>query len=687
MFDNRENRLIWSYDNEILQIEAWGKNALRVRCTQNAAFTGNDWALLPQEEEKCTVDIAEYPNPATGPTTLVDAVGVSKTLKKGTIKNGKISAEVDHLGRIIFRNEKGEPLLREQWRIKKGTNPKSSLEKRGREFKAVNGDSFRIKCRFEPNENEKIFGMGQYQMPFLDMKGCTLELAHRNSQVSIPFYLSDKGYGMLWNNPAIGEVTFGKNTTVWSAVSAKEADFWITAGDSPAEIEENYANVTGKVPMMPEYGMGFWQCKLRYRSQEELLAVAREHKRRGLPMDVIVVDFFHWTQQGEYKFNPKDWPDPEAMCRELEELGIKVMVSIWPTVDYRSENFAEMMERGCLVRTERGVRVTMQAFGQEVFIDPTNPETRKFVWEKVKKNYFEKGIQIFWLDEAEPEYSVYDFDNYRYYLGSSLETGNIYPVMYAKGFFDGMKESGVENPLNLIRCAWAGSQKYGTLLWSGDIESSFETLQNQVRAGISMGLSGIPWWTTDIGGFYGAATADVKFRELLVRWFEYGCFCPVFRLHGNRAPIHGFDGDLLAGTGTFGSGADNEVWSYGEECYEIFAFYLKLRERLRPYIREIMTQAHEKGTPVMRPLFYEFPQDENAWEVSDQYMFGADLLVAPVIEEKQTVRSLYLPKGAKWLDVWSGKMYDGGVRIETDAPLERIPLFARDGREFPITEK
>lgn len=319
-----------------------------------------------------------------------------------------------------------------------------------------------------------------------------------------------------------------------------------------------------------------------------------------------------------------------------------------------------------------------------MFIDPTNPETRRYVWEKVKENYFDKGIQIFWLDEAEPEYTVYDYDNYRYYAGSNLEVGNIYPRDYAKTFYEGMKANGIENPLNLVRCAWAGSQKYGALVWSGDIESSFQALQNQVRAGLSMGLSGIPWWTTDIGGFYGAATADVGFRELLVRWFEYGCFCPVFRLHGNRSPIHGFDGDIQAGTGMFGSGSDNEVWSYGEECYEIFRFYLLLRERMRPYIREVMKAAHEKGSPVMRTLFYEFPQDEKCWEISDEYLFGSDLLVAPVIEPKCESREVYLPAGADWTDLWSGDKYGGGCFVKVNTPIDKIPLFGKNGREFPV---
>ena len=438
--------------------------------------------------------------------------------------------------------------------------------------------------------------------------------------------------------------------------------------------------------MMPDYGIGFWQCKLRYRTQEELMSVARKHKELGLPMDVIVADFFHWTQQGEYKFDPECWPDVEGMCRELDGMGIKLMVSVWPTVDYRSENFQEMMEKGYLVRTERGVRVTMQCFGQEVFMDPTNPGTREFVWNKCKENYYDKGVRLFWLDEAEPEYSVYDYDNYRYYLGTDLEVGNTYPLYYAKAFYDGMKAAGMETPLNLLRCAWVGSAKYGALVWSGDIDSTFECFQRQVRAGLSMAVAGVPWWTTDIGGFHGADIRDPKFHELLLRWFAYGCFSPVFRLHGNRMPMSGYSGDTHSGVGTFGTGAENEVWSYGEDCLQVMKKYLFLRERLRPYIRKQMELTHEKGIPVMRPLFFDFKDDKAAWDVDDQYMFGPDLMVAPVLEAGAASRKVYLPAGASWTDAWTGKTFQGGAVIDADAPIDIIPLFLKDGAKLPVVE-
>ncbi len=357
-------------------------------------------------------------------------------------------------------------------------------------------------------------------------------------------------------------------------------------------------------------------------------------------------------------------------------MGIELMVSIWPTVDKTGDNYMKMLEKGYLVRTDRGVRTTMEFLGDTVFFDATNPNARDFVWNTVKKNYYDKGIKIFWLDEAEPEYSVYDFDNYRYHLGPNVQIGNIYPVMYAKTFFDGMKEEGQENIINLLRCAWAGSQRYGALVWSGDIDSSFSSLRNQLAAGLNMGLAGITWWTTDIGGFHGGNPDDPAFRECIIRWFQYGTFCPVFRLHGDREPHSEPLG--TSGGGLCGSGAANEVWSYGEEAYEIFKKYMFIRESLKPYITKVMEEAHKKGTPVIRPLFYDFPDDKNSWEITDQYMFGPDILVAPILYEAMRSRKVYLPEGAEWRDANTEQVYNGGQWVDCDAPLDTIPLFVKN---------
>ncbi len=657
MIRHEKDKIIYHYDAEELWIEPWGKDSVRIRATKSSFIPERKWALLEPEPVNCTVRADE---------------------NGADLVNGKIRVHLTSSGKITIYNQNDKLLLEEYWRNRKDvTDPKcSAVEIEAREFKPNIGGKYHLTVRFESlDREEKIYGMGQYQQPYLNLKGTDLEMAQRNSQASVPFAVSSLGYGILWNNPGVGRAVFGKNIMSFENYAVEVMDYWVTAGDTPAEIVEAYGRAAGTVPMMPEYGLGFWQCKLRYQTQEELLEVAREYKKRKLPIDVIVIDFFHWPKQGEWKFDPVYWPDPDGMIRELKEMGIELMVSVWPTVDRESENYDEMLEKGYLVRTERGYRTGLDFQGTTVHFDATNPQAGEYVWRKIEKNYYDRGIKIFWLDEAEPEYTVYDFDNYRYYLGTDLEVGNIYPLEYAKIFYEGMKRRGQKNIVNLIRCAWAGSQRYGALVWSGDIASSFESMRNQLAAGLNIGLSGIPWWTTDIGGFHGGNPEDPAFQELFVRWFQWGTFCPVMRLHGDREPRQPQQGH--SGGASCCSGAPNEVWSYGEKVYHICRKYMKLRENMRDYSRKLMQEAHEKGTPVMRTLFYEFPEDKICWTIEDEYFYGGDILVAPVFEPGAKWRRVYLPDGADWKDAESGKVYSGGQTIEVPVDLETIPYFIR----------
>ena len=660
MLKQEGNALIRRFDRELLRIEPWGENSFRVRATKNGVLLDNeDFALEKVPEVSAKIEINGT---------------------RASIVNGKIRCEVFPSGKIRFLNQKGEVLLEEYDRNRfreedEGFN--SALEVFPRTFTPNRGtENFRLAVRFEASEGEKLFGMGQYQQPYLDLKGCIIELAHRNSQASVPFLLSNKGYGMLWNNPAVGQVTFGKNLTEWIAESTRQMDYWITAGDTPAEIEEAYTGVVGRAPMMPVWATGFWQCKLRYQTQEELMGIAREYKKRGLPISVIVIDYFHWPHQGDWRFDPEFWPDPEGMVKELKEMGIELMISVWPTVESDSENYREMLEKGYLVASETGNRMTQ--LGNACFADMTNPEAREYVWEKIRDNYYKYGIKVFWLDEAEPELTAYDYSNFRYHRGADLEIGNLYPREYARMAYEGMEKEGQENILNLLRCAWAGSQKYGTLVWSGDIDSSFRSLRSQFAAGLNMGIAGIPWWTTDIGGFHGGDIHDPAFKECLTRWFQFGAFSPVFRLHGDREPhkkpLTGVGG------GAMPSGAENEVWTYGEEVYEICKKYMFLREKMRPYILEVMKEAHEKGAPAMRTLFWNFPEDAKSWEVSDEFCLGSDILVAPVLYEEQRSRQVYLPAGVNWRDLNSGNILEGGKTYTVEAPIDTIPVFIREGK-------
>lgn len=656
-FRRHDGALIWEQNHETVRIEPWGRDSLRVRATIGAA-TRDDLpgALLDPAAVAAHIDIGEA---------------------RATIRNGALTAEISSKGLIRFLNAAGEELLAEE--------PPHFVHPPARYYKPLPGDLSHIEVRFKAYDGERFYGLGQHQHGKLDQKGCVIDLLHRNTEVAIPFALSNRSYGFLWHNPGAGRVELGANATRWVADGAPQLDYWVTVGDTPAAIMSRYADAVGHAPLLPTWAAGFWQCKLRYRTQDELLAVAREYQRRGLPLAVIVVDFFHWTLQGDWQFDPAFWPNPSAMVRELEAMGVKVMVSIWPTLNPLSPNFEAMKQRGLLVRNERGIvaHLTLGDTRPEgnvhvVYYDPTNPEARQFLWEKARENYYRHGVKVWWLDVCEPEMYPMEPENLRYHAGNGLAVTNIYPLLHARAFYDGMRSEGESEIIHLCRSAWAGSQRYGAALWSGDIPSTFESLQIQVRAGLNAGLSGIPWWTTDIGGFHGGDPESPYFRELIVRWFQYGTFCPLFRLHGFRLPYQRGE------TSKDLTGGPNEVWSFGDEAYAIIRELMFLRERLRPYIMEQMRVAHETGAPPMRPLFFDFPEDGGCYAVDDAFLFGPDLLVAPVLDEGARSRAVYLPLGATWTDAWTGATFAGGQWITADAPLERIPLYLRDGAKLPI---
>ena len=474
------------------------------------------------------------------------------------------------------------------------------------------------------------------------------------------------------------------NGTRWVSDSACQIDYWVTAGDEPADILSHYADATGHAPDLPSWASGFWQSKLRYRTQEELLAVAREYHRRGVPLAVIVSDFFHWEHLGDWSFDKDEWPDPAAMVSELKSMGTELMVSVWPCLSPLSGNYQPMLERGLLIVSEQSppVHSTWPERGLNAWIgisfyDSTNPAARDYFWGQVEKNYYNKRASgSFWLDACEPEIKPGYPSGLRFASGPGLEVANLYPREHARGFYEGMLGCGEEEVLLLCRSAWAGSQRYGVAVWSGDTPSTFESFRTQVRAGLNMAMSGIPWWTADIGGFFKGDPDDPAYRELFVRWFEYGAFCPLFRVHGDRIP------NAALGAGM--TGGPNEIWSFGEQAYPILRHYILLRERLRPYLHAVARDASKSGMPIMRPLLLDFSRDEKCWDVDDQFMFGPDLLVAPVTEPGATERSVYLPAGAEWIDASTGAHLPGGSVVTAEAPLERVPSFLRDGARLDI---
>jgi alpha-D-xyloside xylohydrolase len=660
-----DHTLTWRSGHHLLTVQPWCADSVRVRAGLHRILPDLPGALdtaAPQAEPNA-VHIE------------IDPSGTS-----ASVTHGRVRVHVDAAtGRLSYHHAgTGAEVLREE--------PAHFWWPGPRHFEAAGGGFHRIEQRFAAYPDERVYGLGQHGHGRLDQKGMVIELAQRNGEVSIPFVLSSRGYGLLWNSPAVGRVELAANGTRWVADRARQLDYWLTVGDSPAAVLTGYADATGFPSTLPDWASGFWQSKLRYRDQDELLEVAREYARRDLPLSVLVIDYLHWRHLGDWDFDPQSWPDPRAMVEELRGLGVEPAVSVWPSVSPLSDNYAPMREAGMLAATESGTALLADwpddgspAAIAVAFYDATDARARAFLWEKLQANYYKLGIRAFWLDGCEPEMRPGPH-HLSYAAGTGSEVANLYPREHARGVYEHMRAEGETDVLSLTRSAWAGSQRYGVALWSGDIPTTFPALADSIRAGLNVALSGIPWWTTDIGGFHGGDPDDEAYRELIVRWFQFGAFCPIFRLHGHREPrtSRGPVGD---------GGGPNEVWSYGPEAYLAITAVLRLRERLRPYIHTHLRDGQRTGVPLMRPLLLAFPDDPAAWDVEDQFLFGPDILVAPVTELGARQRRVYLPAGAEWTHTGSGRRYPGGGHVTVDAPLEHIPLFVRDGAATPVSEK
>ena len=634
--------VIFEKDKELIRISACAENAIRFEAFPSKCIIEENYTLMPIETE-CKVEEKEH------------------SFKLFT---EKICVQLEDNGKLTFYNN-GEVIIEEK--------PELTFNSGFRYFESIGDGLYTARETFEARGGEHFYGLGHESSGCFDLKGCSFDLRHVNAKCTIPFVYSSLGYGFIWNSPSTGHADFSNNRTRWSSDATDKIDYVVIAG-TPKEVASTLADLTGHAPVMPHWATGFWQSRLRYETQEDLLEVARRYKKEGIPLSAIVCDYFHWTEQGDYKFDPQYWGNVRAMTDELHEMGTKLVVSVWPTINENSENFEYMYKNGMLIKTADGSGKVFDFYGRQAEIDVTNQKTREFVFDKLNKNYLENGVDELWFDEAEPEIHPENFSNLIFSIGRGDKVGLLYPYYYAKMAYDGMRKNGKETPVTLIRCAYLGSQKYGALVWSGDIPSDFRTLSTQVKAGLNMAVCGIPWWNTDIGGFYGGDTQSEEFRELIVRWFQFGVFSPVMRLHGNRNRHGERKRDVKEATGD-----PNEIWSFGEKNFEILKDLVFLRERLRPYIDEQMKLASEKGYPVMRPMFFEYPEDENCYSLGEQYMFGSDILFAPIVNRGQKEKTVYLPEG-EWLLTKNGKKYTTGF-YTVEAEIDEYIAFVKNGAD------
>jgi len=515
--------------------------------------------------------------------------------------------------------------------------------------------------------HEGFYGLGQHQAGVWNYRGETVDLSQENTNIAIPLLVSTNGYGIFWNNSSRSRMNNRFVHAMYlSAEVADRVDYYFIYGPESDAIVGRYRELTGEVPLFGRWAYGFWQCKNKYQSQLELQTVASRYRALHIPVDNIVQDWFWWVNMGEMKWNP-NYPDPQGLIDNLHKEHFHLMVSIWPYFRPGSSTYDEFDKKGWFVA--KTVQKSFHPVGQALY-DATNPAASKQYWANANTALFQKGVDAWWLDTDEPETEGRE-DNIlttnKLFLGSGARYANVYPVFHSGAVSDGQRAASNDKRVFILsRSAYAGSQRYGVTAWSGDVLSDWVTFQRQIPAGLNYAISGMPYWTTDIGGFIsGGNLNDPKFRELFVRWFQFGAFSPIFRVHGTRNPD------------------ENELWSYGPDAQKILVDYDTLRYRLMPYIYSQAWQVTNNHGTLMRPLVMDWREDVEAQNTGDEYLFGPAILVSPVTTEGATSRTVYLPQ-ATWYDFWTGDKQEGGKRIQADAPLDKMPLFVRAGSILPM---
>ncbi|MGA2218106.1 MAG: TIM-barrel domain-containing protein [Terracidiphilus sp.] len=533
----------------------------------------------------------------------------------------------------------------------------------------VNGEkTFHAEVAFSIyGSHEGFYGLGQHQAGVWNYRGETVDLSQENTNIAIPLLVSTNGYGIFWNNPSRSEVNNRFIHALYmSSEVADRVDYYFIYGPEPDAIIGRYRELTGEVPLFGKWAYGFWQCKNKYESQKELETVAARYRAEHIPVDNIVQDWFWWVTMGEMKWN-EHYPDPQGLIDTLHKEHFHLMVSIWPYFRPGSAAYDEFDAKGWFIA--KTTQPSFHPVGQALY-DPTNEAARKQYWANANTALFQKGVDAWWLDTDEPETEGRE-DNIlvtnKVAIGSGARYANVYPLFHVGGVSEGQRAASDQKRVFILsRSAYAGAQRFGVTAWSGDVLSDWVTFARQIPAGLNYSISGMPYWTTDIGGFIsGGNLNDPKFRELFIRWFQFGTFSPIFRVHGTRNP------------------SENELWSYGADAEKILVDYDNLRYRLMPYIYSEAWQVTSRHGTLMRPLVMDWREDVEAQNTGDEYLFGPAILVAPVTTEGATSRTVYLPE-ATWYDFWTGVKVEGGKRIAADAPLSKLPLFVKAGSIVPF---
>jgi alpha-D-xyloside xylohydrolase len=519
---------------------------------------------------------------------------------------------------------------------------------------------------------EAFYGLGQHQSGLWNYRGTMVHLQQKNMEVAIPVLVSSKGYGVLWDNPAVTDVDVGKTDPgilSWTSEAGNEVDYYFLFGPTADDVIQDYRAVTGAAPMMGQWVWGFWQCKEHYASQEELTNVVVEYRKLGVPLDGIIQDWQYWPKHGwgSHQFDPARYPDPADMIRDIHAMHAHAMISVWAKFDVGTSNYNELERAGALYAAALPGFSFFDPTETNKYYDPFNPVGRQIYWRQISNGLFRLGIDGWWLDASEPELGIHwgEFRTYQTALGPGSNVFNAYPLMHTTAIYQGQRAATDQKRVCILtRSAWAGQQRNAAITWSGDIRGRWDVFARQIPAGLNFSISGIPYWNTDIGGFFGAKLNDPKYQELFTRWFQFGAFCPMFRVHGTDAP--------------------KEIWRWDVPKQKIWGTFVDLRYRLLPYIYSESWEVTSEGGTMMRPLMMDFTSDPQALDIGNQYLFGPALMVCPVTQPGVTNWSVYLPGKGTWYDFWTGKRVAGGHRVDAAAPIDSMPLFVRAGGIVPM---
>lgn len=615
------------------------------------------------------------------------------------IKTENLKAEINsRYGAVDFFDKTGKILLRE-----KPDNPRSV-----KSTNVMGEKTWEVEQRFILTENEALYGLGQIQDGKVNHRGKNIILVQTNINAINPFLVSTNGYGILWDNYSKTLFHDGPDGMTFRSQVADRIDYYFIAGENIDNVIEGYRFLTGDAPMYGKWAFGYWQSKERYIDAKELVDTVKEYRKRKIPIDNIVQDWRYWGENENWssmQFDENIFPEPEKMISGLHgKYNVHLMVSIWPAVGVKTDIYKELKKKRLLYPPEH--------WGGGYIYDPYNSDARRIYWKYIYSGLISKGVDALWMDGTEPELeSAHEAENSEKYmkklgnnaLGTMARYLNPYSLMTTKGAYEGFRNDAPDKRVMILtRSAFAGQQRYAAATWSGDVAANWKVFRNQISAGINFCMAGIPYWSHDIGAFfvtgqdfghgpgmYSGGCKDPAYREFYIRWFQFGAFSPIFRSHGTQTP--------------------REVWQFGEKGspeYEVLLKFDNLRYRLMPYIYSLAWKVTKEQYTIMRGLAMDFTDDENVFDIDNQYMFGTAFLVCPVIKEmyysvkesgktvlekflqpediKDKTVEIYLPESAGWFDFWTGEYYKGGRTVNREAPLDIMPLYIKAGSIIPV---